>query len=69
MIFLSEKDLFKKYEEEICKNCIAENCEKRIVVCVEKKEGEKQTVCARCVDYKSKDENEYKKPVASWQLW
>lgn len=59
------KNLFLKYKKEICNNCISENCEEGIIVQLEKDE----TICARCIDYKYKNENKIKSNPGVWQPW
>ena len=59
------KNLFSRYQKEICSNCISENCEKGIVVQLEKD----KTICARCIDYKYKNAKEIKTTPESWQTW
>ena len=57
--------IIKRYEKEICKNCISEKCEKGIIVSNSKEEG----TMAKCVDYKYNNENPNKKTPESWQTW
>lgn len=65
---MPDKELLKKYEEEICKECKATECQKNIIILSEKNESGKESKIVKCTDYFRNKEKRHK-PIHNWQSW